>query len=124
VGSAALFGIDAWHRVPALPSPPGAVAAQPDTVVLVQRGLMGADALDGWFDELVSRHAPRLLRFQGVVSPEGETSRLCCVGVRSFATSHPESDHPNPSKVESRVLLTGWDLDAAALEESFRATLL
>ena len=90
-----LFSLDAWHQVPAIPVASSDQPGHPDTVVLVQHGLLDAEAIDEWFDDLIAHHARRLIRFQGVVTPNGEAPPMCCFGVRSFATSHPASEHPN-----------------------------
>ena len=119
-----LFSLDAWHQVPEIPAEGATSPGHPDTVVLVQHGMMDAEAIDEWFDDLVARHARRLVRFQGVVTPAGDSPRMCCFGVRSFAWSHPASDHPTSSTVENRLIVAGWSLDAAELHESFAATLL
>lgn len=122
VGRADLFGIDAWHGVPRHRDDDGAVLDGldlPDTVVLRHRGVLEPEAADDFFDRLVTSHAPKILRFQGVVAGRGNNGRTCCHGVRSYAMSHPAAEHGDPGP-ENVVVVTGWGLDVEMLVDDFR----
>ncbi len=113
---------DAWHGAPdACPIQP-VRPDQPSTVVLRVDQPLDAEAIDEWLDQLVARHASRLLRIQGALSVLGHSERTCCYGVRSFATSHSEREHPTSRSTESVLAICGVGLDAAELASSFLAT--
>lgn len=119
-----LLELDAWHGVPnvAPDDAPGRGAvhhqgsiAGPRTVVLHQDGLLDSDGVEGWINGVIASHAPRLLRLQGVLAVSGSTGQICCHGVRSYAMSHPDADHPSRGPPASLVAIAGIGLDAGAL---------
>jgi G3E family GTPase len=123
VGGGVLFGIEGWHGAPPRPEPGHADAHGPTIVELAHDGALDPGAADDWFDDLVAANARRLIRFQGAVRVAGDTEPVCCHGVRSYAMSHPMSDHAPCLPVASRVVIVGWELDRSELAASFEATL-
>ncbi|CAN5459242.1 hypothetical protein BH23ACT3_BH23ACT3_23610 [soil metagenome] len=130
VAAAQVLPIDAWHGAPqVIPStghnhgPTGTMSCHPDTVVIEQRGLLDPGGVEAWLDEVLSRHAPRLLRLQGVLAVDGSPSRVCCHGVGSFAMSHPERGHVRgPFDETSLMVVIGHGLPADELAAGLRAT--
>jgi G3E family GTPase len=124
-----LVDLRAWHGAPTL-APAAMVeplvagdATIPLTVHCEVDGTLDPDAIDEWFDRVIARHGSRLLRLQGAVSVVGHDQRVCCRGVRSFAISHSEDDHPIDRRSErSVVALVGYGLDADALRDDFAST--
>ncbi|MFK8024302.1 MAG: GTP-binding protein [Ilumatobacter sp.] len=114
--------LDAWHGAPIAverrPSPDDS----PSTVLLRVESPLDADAIEGWLDLLVARHAARLLRLQGALSVEGHEDRTCCFGVRSFTFSHSENEHRLHRSTESVLAICGIGLDPDELTASFRLT--
>ncbi len=114
--------LDAWHGAPtATPIDRGRDDA-PATIVLRVDAPLDPEAIDGWLDLLVARHASRLFRIQGALSVVGNAERTCCYGVRSFAISHSERDHPVHRSTESVLAICGVGLDADELAASFEST--
>lgn len=124
-----LLGIDAWHGAPAVtPAAAGPdvgppVVGAPDVVVIEQHGVLDPGGVEDWLDEVLAEHAPRLYRLQGALAVDGEPTRICCHGVGSFATSHPEREHgPGRRSRSSLMVLIGHDLPAGDLAAGLRAT--
>jgi G3E family GTPase len=126
-----LVDLHAWHGAPmvgpANASEPLRVEHDDDVPITVQcevQGLLDPDAIDEWFDHLIAEYGPRLLRLQGAVAVRGEEHRVCCQGVRSFASSHSESEHlPQDRSAHSLVVVVGHRLDEASIRSSFLAAL-
>lgn len=126
---AVLVDLRAWHGAPVLGSSrlqEPMVAADghlPVTVHCELDGLLDPEAVDEWFDRVIAQHGPRLLRLQGAVAVRGHEHRVCCRGVRSFAISHSEDEHPADQRSErSVVALVGYGLDADTLRDEFAST--
>jgi G3E family GTPase len=130
VGVEDLVGIDAWHGVPVVaPAPPPRrvrlerETAVAETIVLHQHGLLDSGGVEEWLEDVIARHASRLIRMQGVLAVDGSPSRMCCHGVRSHAMSHPEHDHPPQRRSESSLMvLVGYGLPAEELAETLSQT--
>jgi G3E family GTPase len=124
-----LVDLRAWHGAPTL-----AVATMtepmvagdghlPVTVHCEVEGTLDPEAIDEWFDRVIAQHGARLLRLQGAVAVHGQEQRVCCRGVRSFAISHSEDEHPAGGRSErSVVALVGYGLDADTLRDEFAST--
>lgn len=83
---------------------------------------LDADRVDEWLDEIIAAHAARLLRLQGAIAVPGQAERTCIDGVRSWATSHSEAEHPAGRRsTTSMVMLVGRGLPVAALHADFAA---
>lgn len=126
-----LLGLDAWHAIPAVteaqaePTDAFGDVTLPQTVVLRQAGLLDPDEVEEWLDDVITQHAPRLMRLQGVLSVDGAPSRVCCHAVRSYSMSHPEQEHASgPGSAASVVVVTGAELDAHDLAEGLRRTVI
>jgi len=126
-----LVDLHAWHGAP-LVGPNNAaepiVLAPGDVLPMTVRcevdGVLDPDAMDEWFDRLLAEHGIRLLRLQGAVSVAGQPHRVCCHGVRSFASSHSEIEHlPEHRSNHSLVVVVGYHLDAESLRSTFVAAL-
>jgi G3E family GTPase len=124
-----LVDLRAWHGAPTLAASKMVepmVTDQghlPVTVHCEVEGPLDPEAVDEWFDRVIAQHGSRLLRLQGAVAVHGQEQRVCCRGVRSFAISHSEDDHPAGHRSErSVVALVGYGLDADALRDEFAAT--
>jgi G3E family GTPase len=124
-----LVDLRAWHGAPtlattALREPLIADDGNvPVTVHCEVDGALDAAAVDEWFDRVIAQHGSRLLRLQGAVSVLGQEHRTCCRGVRSFAISHSEVEHPAGRRsARSVVALVGYGLDADTLRDDFAAT--
>jgi G3E family GTPase len=117
--------IDAWHGAPQLHRSPvehGMIEGT-HTVVLRQSSPLDPTAAEDWLESTVAQHASRLLRLQGALAIDGTHERICCRGVRSFASSHSESEHISTRRSpESLVVLVGSGFDVNGLQESFHAT--
>ncbi|MEM1334404.1 MAG: GTP-binding protein, partial [Actinomycetota bacterium] len=121
--------LDAWHGAPTARTISGSIhdgpngsSTSPSTVVLRVDRPLDPDAIDEWLDLIIARHASRLLRLQGALSVVGQTERTCCHGVRSFAMSHSERDHPRHRSTESVLAICGLELDAEELTAGFLTT--
>ncbi len=122
-----LIDVHAWHgaptvgRAPDEPSPfLGADA--PVTVVCHTDQALDADRVGEWLDGIIAGYATHLLRLQGAIAVPGQTARTCVQGVRSWAMSHSEADHPDGRcSSTSTVVLIGRDLPVAALHADFVA---
>jgi len=127
----ALVDLHAWHGAPTVgptnASEPLLVAPDdelPMTVRCEVEGALDSNAIDEWFDCLIAQHGVRLLRLQGAVVVVGEDHRVCCHGVRSYASSHSEVEHlPQHRSTQSLVVVVGYRLDAQSLRSSFLAAL-
>lgn len=113
--------VEAWHGAPEV-RPVSGGDDDPSTIVLRVDQPLDPEAIDEWLDALVTGHASRLLRIQAALSVVGHEDRTCCYGIRSFATSHSETEHANRRSTESVVAICGIGLDADELWASFRAT--
>jgi G3E family GTPase len=134
VSAGQLVAIDAWHGAPVVRAaslldtrrddvPFAGVAGAPGLVVIEQRGVLDPGGVDEWLDDVLTRHAPRLLRLQGALAVDGSPGRVCCHGVGSFAMSHPEHEHPSGRRSDtSVVILIGHGLPADELTAGLRAT--
>jgi len=130
IDMSAIVDLRAWHGAPLIGSDqmvePLVVADDtrwPVTVRCEMDGFCDADAVDEWFDHLIARHGSRLLRLQGAVAVDGHEHRVCCRGVRSFAISHSETEHPADERSpRSIVAVVGYGLDADAVRAEFEAT--
>jgi G3E family GTPase len=126
-----LVDLHAWHGVPMIgpanahePLLVGPDDDVPMTVRCEVEGLLDPDAIDAWFDRLIGQYGVRLLRLQGAVAVVGEQHRVCCQGVRSYASSHSEVEHlPRERSAHSLVAVVGYGLDAPSLRSSFLAAL-
>ena len=117
--------LDAWHGAPLLrrATIEDGPSNDAQTVVLRQTHPLDPTAVEDWLESTVAQHASRLLRLQGALAIDGAPERICCRGVRSFASSHSESDHPGTRRSsESLVVLVGSGFDVADLQASFHAT--
>ena len=122
-----LVDLHAWHGVPmvgpANASEPLCVEEDDDVPMTVRcelEGLLDPAAIDEWFDRLIAQYGARLLRLQGAVAVVGEEHRVCCQGVRSYASSHSELEHlPQDRSAHSLVVVVGYRLDEASLRSSF-----
>lgn len=127
----ALVDLHAWHGAPMIgpanASEPLLVAPDdelPMTIRCEVEGSLDPNAIDEWFDCLIAQHGVRLLRLQGAVVVVGEDHRVCCHGVRSYASSHSEAEHlPEHRSTQSLVVVVGYQLDAHSLRASFLAAL-
>ncbi len=132
IDMSALVDLRAWHGAPQLAAArleePFVVADGADLPVTVHcevDGLLDPDAVETWFDQVIAAHGPRLLRLQGAVAVTGQEHRVCCRGVRSYATSHSEQEHPPGDRsLRSVVAIVGYGLDADALRHEFESTRL
>jgi G3E family GTPase len=125
VPAADVLHLDAWHGAPeqrrrAPDTNAGDTATQ--TVWCHAERPLDPGAIDEWFDLVIAEHGARLLRLQGAVTVVGRSERVCCRGVRSWASSHPESSHRRAPSTTSVVAVVGHDLDESVLVESFHAT--
>jgi G3E family GTPase len=126
-----LVDLHAWHGVPMIgpANEPEPLLVGPDddvpmTVRCEVEGLLDPDAIDAWFDRLIGQYGVRLLRLQGAVAVVGEPHRVCCQGVRSYASSHSEAEHlPRERSTHSLVAVVGYGLDALSLRSSFLSAL-
>ncbi|MFT3854480.1 MAG: GTP-binding protein [Ilumatobacteraceae bacterium] len=122
-----LVDIHAWHGAPAIGQPPGEPSPflgddAPVTVVCRTDRALNADRVDEWLDEIIAGHAARLLRLQGAIAVPGQTERTCVHGVRSWAMSHSEAEHPAGRRsTTSTVVLIGRGLPVASLHADFAA---
>lgn len=127
----ALVDLHAWHGAPmvgpANASEPLLVSPQDDIPMTVRcevEGLLDPNAIGEWFDCLITKYGTRLLRLQGAVAVVGENHRVCCHGVRSYASRHSEVEHLPPHRsAHSLVVVVGYQLDAQSLRSSFLAAL-
>ena len=134
VAARQLMSIDAWHGAPLVRAmaapvvrpddpPVAGVAGAPDLVVIEQHGVLDPGGVEEWLDEVLTQHAPRLLRLQGALAVDGAPGRVCCHGVGSYAMSHPEHEHPAGRRSDtSVVVLIGHGLPADELTAGLRAT--
>lgn len=126
-----LVDLHAWHGVPmvgpANASEPLYVEEDDDVPITVRcevDGLLDPAAIDEWFDRLIAQYGAGLLRLQGAVAVVGEEHRVCCQGVRSYASSHSEIEHlPQDRSAHSLVVVVGYRLDEPSLRSSFMAAL-
>ncbi len=126
-----LVDLHAWHGVPMIgpanahePLHVGPGDDVPMTVRCEVEGLLDPEAIDAWFDRLIGQYGARLLRLQGAVAVVGEPHRVCCQGVRSYASSHSEAEHlPRERSTHSLVAVVGYGLDALSLRSSFLSAL-
>ena len=116
--------LDAWHGAPTARLVAAEREGTPSTVVLRVADPLDPDAIDEWLNLLVAQHASRLFRMQGALSVAGNDERVCCFGVRSFAVSHSESEHPRHRSTESVLAVCGVGLDAQELAASFESTVM
>ncbi len=114
--------LDAWYGAPEARAVDPGRLDDPATIVLRVEDPLDADAIDDWLDTLIDRHAMDLMRVQGELWVLGEDERTCCVGIRSFACSKSERDHPGRRSTTSVLAICGVGLDAEELTASFRAT--
>jgi G3E family GTPase len=125
-----LVDIRAWHGAPTIApdvlSEQVIVAADgelPMTVSCEVDGELDPEAIEEWFDQVIGQYGAQLLRLQGAVSVAGDELRVCCRGVRSYASSHSEADHvAGHRSAHNLVALVGYRLDAEALRSTFLAT--
>ena len=132
VSAGQLVSIDAWHGAPQVwpdattrsgGGPVAGVIGAPDLVVIEQQGILDPGGVEEWLDQVLSQHAPRLVRLQGALAVDESPSRVCCHGVGSYAMSHPENEHPDGRRSDiSVVMLIGHGLPADELAAGLRAT--
>lgn len=126
---AELTSIDAWHGAPRFgPAPrtqsPLLGAHDPRTVVCITASPLDAARAEEWLDQLVERHAPRLLRVQGAVTVSGESAPSYFHGVRSFAATGTSPVGGDAQRAASRVVIIGRELPTAELLADFAAAQL
>ncbi len=114
--------LDAWHGAPLATEQTATSPSSPCTAILRVATPLDPDAIDTWLEQLITRHARRLLRVQGALSVAGQDERTCLRGVRSFASSHSEREHPTHRSTESLLAISGIGLDVDELAASFQAT--
>lgn len=91
-----------------------------DSVTLRADRPMDEDALIGWLSSHLAAHGQDVLRLKGILDIAGEDRRLVLQGVHMILEGDFVSPWP-PGPRESRLVLIGRGLDAAALSRAFHA---
>lgn len=127
---AELVGLDAWWAPPRATGQRGLRAtsawmAIPDLALCEAKGVLDSAAVESWLDRLLSEHAPRLLRVQGVLAVDGTERLIGCRGIRSHLVTMPvgsafDRSVPHQGSM-STVAVLGWDLPIAELSGSLQA---
>ena len=130
VGWSDLCDIDGWHGAP-LTTPRTAgiaththLADELETITCWVNGAVNPPVFDAWINDIVMGNSSRILRLQGALRINGQAERTCLRGVRSFVSSHSESEHAAHRRSRHSVLaIVGNDLDAPEIRSGFMSTL-
>lgn len=130
IGWSDVAEIDGWHGAPLTKPRPTAIPPQThlvdglETVTCWVNGAVNPPAFDEWINDIVTGNSSRILRLQGALRINGQVERTCLRGVRSFVSSHSESEHAAHRRSRHSVLaIVGNDLDAATIRSGFLSTI-
>jgi G3E family GTPase len=125
-----LSDIDGWHGAPLTTPRSAGIPAQThltdglETITCWVNGEVNPPVFDEWINDIVTGNSSRILRLQGALRINGQAERTCLRGVRSFVSSHSESEHAAHRRSRHSVLaIVGNDLDAPEIRSGFMSTI-